>query len=89
MTDIVMSVLGAWVGAGWCWWRIDASSNIGNAQRLWRAITWLPIMMLYSIDQMVSWPFRRDSFLACGWTVFHALNLMFAIGVLIVVGAIR
>lgn len=85
---IIAFLLGAWIGSGWCWWKVDAFSGITNAQRLWRAVTWLPLELVEPIRVLLSWLLRSD-YHPIGWAVFHALNLMFAIGVLIVVGIIR
>ncbi|MBX9860648.1 MAG: hypothetical protein K2Y20_13825 [Sphingomonas sp.] len=86
---IIAFLLGAWIGAGWCWWKVDAFSGITSAHRLWRAITWFPLEVLCPIGELITRPFRSDPYLAHGWAVFNALALMFAIGVLIVVGIIR
>lgn len=43
MSALLAFVLGLWIGSGWVWWQVDAVMTITNLERLWRAVTWLPL----------------------------------------------
>jgi hypothetical protein len=42
---ILAFVLGAWVGSGLLWWKIDCN-DLSPRRRLWRAVTYMPFLIL-------------------------------------------